>query len=100
MSCCNDKAKVLLPITFATLPPKAARARRRQAVYSGEWMSRMRLKAFFSSFLLVVSIAALAQDEPKRGPSTPEERARFLALTHKLEQSPLDKDLSAEKDSA
>ena len=41
--------------------------------------------------------AAVAQDEPKRGPSTPEERARFLALTHKLEQAPLDKSLYEEK---
>ena len=38
-----------------------------------------------------------AQDEPKRGPSTPEERKRFLALTHKLEEAPLDKSLYVEK---
>lgn len=36
---------------------------------------------------------ALSQDQPKHGPSTAEERARFLALTHKLEQNPLDKSL-------
>lgn len=39
----------------------------------------------------------LTQDQPKRAPSTPEERQRFLALTHKLEQSPLDKGLYADK---
>jgi hypothetical protein len=38
-----------------------------------------------------------AQDQPKRAPSTPEERQRFLALTHKLEESPLDKGLYADK---
>jgi hypothetical protein len=47
--------------------------------------------------LLALSLPALAQDEPKRGPSTPEERQRFIALAHKLEQSPLDKSLYAEK---
>ncbi len=43
-------------------------------------------------------VLAQGQDEPKRGPSTPEERQRFVALTHKLEQSPLDKSLYAEKE--
>lgn len=47
--------------------------------------------------LLAVCAVATAQDEPKRGPSTPEERQRFLALTRKLEQTPLDKSLYAEK---
>src|SRR5215469_13342915 len=45
------------------------------------------------AILAVCSLAA-AQDEPKRKPSTPEERQRFLALTHKLEQTPLDKSLN------
>ena len=43
---------------------------------------------------------ASAQDEPdkpKRGPSTQEERKRFVALTHKLETTPLDKGLYQEK---
>lgn len=47
--------------------------------------------------LLAVCSLATAQDEPKRGPSTPSERTRFLALTHKLEQTPLDKNLNADK---
>jgi hypothetical protein len=38
-----------------------------------------------------------AQDEPKRAPSTAEERTRFVTLTHKLEQNPLDKNLYEEK---
>ena len=41
--------------------------------------------------------ASFAQDEPKRAPSTKEERQRFLSLTRKLEQDPLDKSLYAEK---
>jgi len=44
--------------------------------------------------LLAVCSLATAQDEPKRGPSTPEERQRFLTLTHKLEQTPLDRSLN------
>ena len=47
--------------------------------------------------LLAICSLATAQDEPKRAPSTPSERARFLALTHKLEQTPLDKNLNADK---
>lgn len=37
------------------------------------------------------------QDQPKRAPSTPEERQRFLALTRKLEQTPLDRKLYPDK---
>jgi len=37
------------------------------------------------------------KNEPKHAPSTKEERQRFLALTRKLEQNPLDKSLYAEK---
>jgi hypothetical protein len=63
------------------------------------------MKRLVSILLLFVALLtsgsipgqARAQDEPKRGPSTPEERQRFLALTHKLEESPLDKSLYADK---
>ena len=63
------------------------------------------MKKNVSIFLLFIVGMALgstpsrgaAQDEPKRSPSTAEERKRFLALTHKLEESPLDKSLYAEK---
>jgi hypothetical protein len=54
-------------------------------------------KTLFICLLLSISYSALAQNEPKRGPSTAEERQRFLALTRKLEQTPLDKSLYAEK---
>jgi hypothetical protein len=48
--------------------------------------------------LILFSLSLLfAQNEPKRSPSTAEERQRFLALTRKLEQSPLDKTLYEEK---
>ena len=56
-------------------------------------------------FLLACAIAGLAalglgqnQDHPKRGPSTPEERKRFLAIDHKMEQNPLDPNLRKERD--
>ncbi len=59
----------------------------------------MRKAGLICFILLSLTIAALAQgqDEPKRGPSTPEERQRFVVLTHRLEQTPLDKSLYADK---
>jgi hypothetical protein len=56
-------------------------------------------------FLLACTIVALAamgvgqnQDPPKRGPSTPEEKKRFLAIEQKMEQNPLDPTLRKERD--
>lgn len=48
--------------------------------------------------VILLSFLACAQDQaaPKRGPSTPEERKRFVALVQKLEQSPLDQGLRPE----
>jgi hypothetical protein len=48
-------------------------------------------------FSLSAFFAHAAQNEPKRAPSTAEERTRFIMLTHKLEQSPLDKSLYEDK---
>jgi hypothetical protein len=48
-------------------------------------------------FSLLVSCLLPAQSQPRRAPSTPEERQRFVALTRKLEQNPLGKDLYEEK---
>jgi hypothetical protein len=48
--------------------------------------------------IILLSCLAISQDQPKRGPSTPEERARFVALAHKLEQTPLDKNLYTDKE--
>jgi len=56
--------------------------------------SRFILSLFF---LLLLGTIAFAQDEPKHAPSTAEERKRFLSLTRKLEQNPLDKSLYEEK---
>lgn len=39
-----------------------------------------------------------AQPQQKQVTSTPEERARFVAITHKLEQSPLDQSLDSERE--
>ncbi len=52
------------------------------------------LLLFLSSIL---SLSAAQDDQPKRAPSTAQERQRFLSLTRKLEQSPLDKSLYVEK---
>lgn len=49
-------------------------------------------------FLVVASAAAWSQDQPKRGPSTAEERKRFVAIAHKMEESPLDPALRKERD--
>ena len=48
--------------------------------------------------VVFLSFFACAQDQdaPTRGPSTPDERKRFVALVQKLEQSPLDKSLRPE----
>ncbi len=48
-------------------------------------------------FSLSIFSANGAQDEPKRAPSTAQERTRFVTLTHKLEQNPLDKSLYEDK---
>ena len=57
----------------------------------------MRIAVWVCLAVLALSSPLVAQDEPKRGPSTPEERQRFVVLAHKLEQTPLDKTLYAEK---
>jgi hypothetical protein len=38
--------------------------------------------------LLSLGLTAAAQGGEKRGPSTPAERERFIAIVHKLEQAP------------
>ena len=61
----------------------------------------MRKAGLISFVLFSLAVLAFAQDEPKdgpkRAPSTKEERQRFLTLTRKLEQNPLDKSLYSEK---
>jgi hypothetical protein len=57
----------------------------------------MRSAGLISLILISLSILSFTQDEPKHAPSTPAERQRFLALTRKLEQAPLDRSLYEEK---
>ena len=61
----------------------------------------MRKAGLISLILFSLAVLSFAQDqpkdEPKHAPSTAAERQRFLALTRKLEQSPLDKSLYDEK---
>jgi hypothetical protein len=46
---------------------------------------------------LVLSSVAWGQNEPKRAPSTADERKRFVEVTKKLEQDPLDDRLRADR---
>jgi hypothetical protein len=48
--------------------------------------------------LVGLCLSVAGQNGSKRGPSTPEERQRFVSIAHKLEQSPLDKDLQPERE--
>jgi hypothetical protein len=52
--------------------------------------------ASFAVFFL--GVVALAQGDAKRGPSTAEERQRFLAITHRMQETPLDPDLRPERE--
>lgn len=58
------------------------------------------MQKFVSILLAVIFVSALAwgqdEDQPKRGPSTPDERKRFVTLVQKLEKSPLDQSLRPE----
>jgi hypothetical protein len=58
----------------------------------------IRRTIFIGVALLSFCLLARPQDqeEPKRPPSTPEERKRFLTLVHKLEKTPLDQSLDSE----
>ena len=45
---------------------------------------------------VLAAVCGLAGAQEKRGPSTPEERARFVAVAHKVEANPLDPSLKAD----
>jgi hypothetical protein len=64
--------------------------------------SRVRTLKIVLLFCAVIGLAAMSwgqdQDQPKRGPSTPEERTRFVAIAHKLENAPLDPSLHKDRD--
>jgi hypothetical protein len=47
---------------------------------------------------ILLAVGAAAQPQAQRGPSTPEERQRFVTLAHKMEEAPLDKSLQPERE--
>jgi hypothetical protein len=60
-------------------------------------MRKARIVSFVLISLSILSLCAAQDEPPKRAPSTADERQRFLALTRKLEQTPLEKSLYADK---
>ncbi|PYP82587.1 MAG: hypothetical protein DMG65_25975 [Candidatus Angelobacter sp. Gp1-AA117] len=46
----------------------------------------------------IVCMAMLAGAQQNRGPSTPEERERFVAIAHKMEADPLNANLKADRE--
>jgi len=55
-------------------------------------------KVFHAALITVVlSCVAWGQNDSPRGPSTPDERKRFVEVTKKLEQDPLDERLRADR---
>lgn len=65
-------------------------------------ISRAKLQKILLLACAVLSLAALGvsqnQDQPSRGPSTPEERKRFVEIAHKMEENPLDPSLRQDRD--
>jgi hypothetical protein len=55
----------------------------------------MQKRIFAVITLVVLALTAAAQDA-KRGPSTPEERERFVKFAHRSEAAPLDESLRSE----
>lgn len=53
---------------------------------------------FLATLTFGLCFAAQAQQQAQRGPSTPEERQRFVTLTHKMEDAPLDESLRSERE--
>jgi len=66
------------------------------AFYKGGPMRRLTAVGL----LVLISVAGfgIAQSAGGRGPSTPEERSRFVAIPHKLENDPLDRSLDGDRD--
>ncbi len=58
----------------------------------------IRQAILISLAVLVCCSLSAAQDADKRGPSTADERQRFLQITNKMANSPLDPGLSADRD--
>lgn len=64
--------------------------------------SRAKVRAVIFLTCTLLSLVAVGgsqdQDQPKRGPSTPDERKRFVAIAHKMEQSPLDPSIRKDRE--
>ena len=58
----------------------------------------MRRAWYFTFLLLSFNLLIAAQNDSQRGPSTAEERKRFVEITKKLEQDPLNPELRADRD--
>jgi hypothetical protein len=58
----------------------------------------MRMRSFISMLVIVMCAFGVAQKAPDRGPSTLEERQRFLNFAHKVEAAPLDESLRPERE--
>jgi hypothetical protein len=58
----------------------------------------MRRAWYFTFLLLSFNLLIAAQSGSQRKPSTPEERKRFVEITKKLEQDPLNPELRADRD--
>jgi len=58
------------------------------------------VKTALSLVLALVGMCAgsAIQQQPQRGPSTPEERRRFAAIAHRMEEAPLDASLRKERE--
>lgn len=54
--------------------------------------------AFAGCLIIAAAALSLSQDQPKRGPSTPDERKRFVAIAHEMEAAPLDPSLRKDRD--
>jgi hypothetical protein len=50
------------------------------------------------TLLLTLSAVCLSQNQAKRGPSTPEERERFVSIAHKFQTNPLDSGLAKDRE--
>ncbi len=58
----------------------------------------MQMHSFVLLLVIVMGTFGVAQKAPDRGPSTPEERQRFLNFAHKVESAPLDESLRPERE--
>lgn len=56
------------------------------------------MRKFGIVFWLLLYLCDVAASQQKHPPSTPEERQRFIAIAHKLEQSPLDPSLRKDRE--